>query len=160
MTIQIIEANSDELLGKAKKLFLEYAESLGFDLCFQNFDSELDDLPGEYAQPNGNLFLALSQNQAIGCVAIRYFDEGICEMKRLYVKPNFRGTNAGRALAEAAINAGKIIGYEKMRLDTLISMESANQLYNSLGFIEIQPYRYNPLEGAKYFELSLKNYKN
>jgi putative acetyltransferase len=154
--IEIVQANTDELIAKAKELFQEYAESLGFDLCFQNFNAELDSFPKHYSPPAGCLFLALSQSQPIGCVGLRYFEKGICEMKRLYVRPNFREKNAGRQLAEAAIKAGKTLGYERMRLDTLPSMEIAHQLYKSLGFVEIGPYRHNPIEGVLYLELRLK----
>lgn len=156
MMIEIVEANTKILITKVKELFLEYSESLGFDLSFQNFDAELDNFPVQYSPPTGSLFLALSQNLPIGCVGVRYFEDGICEMKRLFVKPNFRGKRVGRLLAEAAVKAGKFLGYERMRLDTLPTMEKANHLYRSLGFIEIEPYRYNPIEGAKYLELNLK----
>ncbi len=154
--IEIVEANTDDLIAKAKELFQEYAESLGFDLCFQNFDQELDDFPGQYFPPMGRLFLALSENQPIGCVGLRSFEKGICEMKRLYVRQDFRGKKAGRFLAEATIKASKVIRYEIMRLDTLPSMESANILYKSLGFRQIKPYRHNPIKGAIYMELSLR----
>jgi ribosomal protein S18 acetylase RimI-like enzyme len=156
MMIEIVEANTKILITKVKELFLEYSESLGFDLSFQNFDAELDNFPVQYSPPTGSLFLALSQNLPIGCVGVRYFEDGICEMKRLFVKPNFRGKCVGRLLAEAAVKAGKFLGYERMRLDTLPTMEKANHLYRSIGFIEIEPYRYNPIEGAKYLELNLK----
>jgi putative acetyltransferase len=154
--IEIIEANTDDFIAKAKELFQEYAGSLGFDLCFQNFDQELDDFPGQYSPPMGCLFLALSENQPIGCVGLRSFQKGVCEMKRLYVRPDFRARKAGRLLAEAAIKAGKAIGYEIMRLDTLPSMVGANILYKSLGFREIEPYRHNPMKGAIYMELNLR----
>jgi ribosomal protein S18 acetylase RimI-like enzyme len=153
--IEIVQATTDELIAEAKELFQEYAESLGFDLGFQNFTAELDSFPKQYSPPAGSLFLALSQSQPIGCVGLRYFENGICEMKRLYVRPNFRGKNAGKQLVEAAISAGKTLGYERMRLDTLPSMQIANQLYMSLGFVEIDPYRHNPIEGALYLELRL-----
>jgi ribosomal protein S18 acetylase RimI-like enzyme len=154
--IEIIEANTDHLIGKARALFQEYAESLGFDLCFQNFDQEMDDFPGQYSAPAGRLYLSRYGNELIGCVGLRCFAKGICEMKRLYVKPNFRGMRAGRALAEASIRAAKDIGYKYMRLDTLPSMESAHKLYRSLGFRQIEPYRQNPIAGAIYMELRLK----
>ena len=154
--IEIVEANTDELITQAKELFQEYAESLGFDLCFQNFNAELDSFPKQYSPPTGCLFLALSETQPIGCVGLRSFEKGVCEMKRLYVRPDFRGRKAGRLLAEATIKAGKVIGYEIMRLDTLPSMESANVLYKSLGFRQIEPYRHNPIKGAIYMELSLR----
>ena len=154
--IEIVEANTDDLIAKAKELFQEYAESLAFSLCFQNFDQELDDFPGQYSPPMGRLFLALSENQPIGCVGLRSFEKGVCEMKRLYVRSDFRGRKAGRLLAEATIKAGIVIGYEIMRLDTLPSMERANILYKSLGFRQIEPYRHNPIKGAIYMELNLR----
>jgi putative acetyltransferase len=154
--IEIIEANTDDLITKAKELFQEYAESLGFDLCFQNFDQELDEFPGWYSAPDGRLYLARHGNQFIGCVGLRYFEKNICEVKRLYVRPNFRGQRAGRALAEASIQAAEDIGYDYMRLDTLSSMEIARKLYQSLGFRQIESYRHNPIEGAIYMELKLK----
>ncbi len=154
--VEIVQANTNKLIAEAKELFQEYAASLGFDLCFQNFDMELDSFPAQYSPPTGGLFLALSVIQPIGCVGIRFLEKGICEMKRLYVKPTFRGNNAGTKLSKAAINAGKTLGYERMRLDTLSSMEIANRLYKSLGFVEIEPYRNNPIEGAIYLELNLK----
>lgn len=153
--IEIIEANTDERIAHAKALFQEYAESLGFDLCFQDFAVEMDRFPEQYSPPTGGLLLALAQGQPIGCVGVRYFDEGVCEMKRLYVRPQFRGKHAGRKLAEAAIAAGKTLGYKHLRLDTLRTMERANQLYKTLGFVEIGPYRENPIEGAVYMELRL-----
>lgn len=153
--IEIIEANTDERIAQAKALFQEYAESLGFDLCFQDFAVEMDRFPEQYSPPTGGLLLALAQGQPIGCVGVRYFDEGVCEMKRLYVRPQFRGKHAGRKLAEAAIAAGKTLGYKHLRLDTLRTMERANQLYKTLGFVEIGPYRENPIEGAVYMELRL-----
>ncbi len=153
--IEIIEANTDERIIQAKVLFQEYAASLGFDLCFQDFALEMDRFPEQYSAPTGGLLLALAQGQPIGCVGVRYFDEGVCEMKRLYVRPQFRGRHAGRKLAEAAIAAGKTLGFKHMRLDTLRSMERANQLYNALGFVAIDPYRENPIEGAVYMELQL-----
>ena len=158
--IEILEANTDDLIAIAKELFQEYAESLGFDLCFQNFARELDYFPGQYSAPAGRLYLARYGNQVIGCVGLRYFEKGICEMKRLYVRPNFRGKQAGRALAEASIRAAADIGYDCMRLDTLPSMESAYKLYRSLGFGPIEPYRHNPIEGAIYMELKLKRGQN
>jgi len=155
--IRIIEANTDESIAQTKSLFLEYAESLDFSLCFQNFDNELANIPSQYSPPNGHLFLALSENEPIGCVGVRSFEKDICEMKRLYVKPEYRGKGAGKELAVSAIKSGKELGYEYMRLDTLSSMETANQLYKSLGFIEIKSYRDNPIDGAIYMELNLDN---
>ena len=154
--ITIIEANTDELIAQAKSLFLEYAESLDFSLCFQNFDDELENFSSQYSPPTGNLFLAFSEDEAVGCVGIRHFEKGICEMKRLYVKAEYRGQKVGKELAVSAIRSGKKLGYECMRLDTLSSMQTANHLYASLGFTEIDPYRDNPIDGAIYMELNLK----
>ena len=154
--IKIIPANTPDRIDKAKALFKEYADSLTFDLDFQNFDQELDDFPGQYSPPRGRLFLAVYENQAIGCVGLRDLGKGICEMKRLYVSPRFRRHRAGKMLAEAVIQAAKDIGYDCMRLDTIPTMKSANILYASLGFKKIEPYRFNPIEGALYLELRLK----
>ena len=154
--IEIVEANTVDLIAKVKALFQEYAESLGFDLGFQGFDQELVNFPAQYSPPMGRLFLALSGNQPMGCVGLRSFEKGFCEIKRLYVRPDCRGRKAGRLLAEAAIKAGKDMGYEIMRLDTLPSMEGANILYKSLGFRQIEPYRHNPIKGAVYMELNLR----
>lgn len=152
---ELILVQTDDHLLAARKLFLEYAESLGFDLCFQGFQQELDGLPGGYSVPNGRLLLALDDNQAVGCVAIRKLEDGVCEMKRLYVRPSYRNTGLGRRLAEAVIAEARNIGYEKMRLDSLTSLKDAAGLYRSLGFTEIAAYRYNPLPGAVFMELVL-----
>jgi ribosomal protein S18 acetylase RimI-like enzyme len=154
--IEITQAHTSEDILTAKALFQEYSESLGFDLDFQNFDEELANFPGQYSPPTGRLYLARYHDQPIGCVGLRKFEKSVCEMKRLYVKPEFREKQAGRNLARAAIKAAKIIGYEYIRLDTLPSMESANKLYRSLGFGPIEPYRYNPIDRAVYMELNLK----
>ena len=153
--IEIIEATTDDLISAAKALFLEYAASLNFDLNFQNFDQEMADFPDQYAAPLGGLYVASFENRPIGCVGFRYFEKGVCEMKRLYVRPDLRGKRAGRKLAEAAIHGAKASGYRYMRLDTLASMQRANQLYRSLGFAEIAPYRHNPIGRAYYMELNL-----
>lgn len=153
---EIIEANTDDLVSQAKKLFQEYSESLGFDLSFQNFDQELEDFTSQYSPPVGRLYLARYGNQFIGCVGLRYFEKDICKIKRLYVRPSFRGQQTGRDLVAAAIKAANCIGYKYIRLDTLPSMKSANELYKSLGFKQIEPYRHNPIEGAIYMEMNLK----
>lgn len=142
-------------IESVKALFREYAASLGFDLCFQDFDKELSDLPGQYAPPEGYLMLAIVGSEIAGCVALRKFGEGICEMKRLYVRPQFRGRGLGRKLAMAIIEKAREIGYKSMRLDTLDSMTEAIELYLSLGFREIDDYRFNPIKGARFFELKL-----
>ncbi|MEO0225497.1 MAG: GNAT family N-acetyltransferase [candidate division WOR-3 bacterium] len=153
--VEIIRADTEELVKIAKELFVEYARGLGVDLLFQNFDQELAELPGDYTPPSGCLFLAFADRKIAGCVALRPLNNEVCEMKRLYVRSDFRGRGIGRLLTERAIAEAKAIGYRKMRLDTLPSMVEAIALYRSLGFNEIPPYRYNPIPGAKYFELIL-----
>ena len=151
----IVEAAGAEQIDAARALFVEYARLLGIDLCFQGFDRELGGLPGDYAPPSGRLLLALVGKQAAGCVALRRMAEGVCEMKRLYVRPAYRGTGLGRRLAEAAIAAARDLGYERMRLDTLPVMAEAARLYESLGFREVEPYYDNPIPSARYLELNL-----
>ena len=153
--LRIVEIQGKEYLAEIGHLFEEYADSLEIDLDFQGFAEELATMPGKYAPPQGCLLLALWQDQVAGCVALRLFSPDICEMKRLYTKPQFRGLGIGRALCEAIIARARQIGYERMRLDTLPSMETARGLYASLGFNEIGPYRYNPVEGAHFMELVL-----
>ena len=137
------------------ELFLEYAESLDFNLDFQNFEEELQSLPGEYASPKGCMILAMDQNEVAGCVALRPLSPEICEMKRLYVKPQHRGKNIGRLLAVQIVDAALKRGYKRMRLDTVPSMKSAQNLYESMGFKRITAYRHNPVPGATYLELKL-----
>ena len=132
-------------------LFREYADSLGVDLSFQGFEEELAALPGGYDA----LLVAAVDGEPGGCVGIRPFEDGICEMKRLYLRPAARGTGTGRALAEAAIARARELGYGRMRLDTLPSMTAARELYRSLGFVEIEPYRHNPVSGTAFLELQL-----
>jgi putative acetyltransferase len=155
MNVKIIQATEKSQIKTIKELFLEYAKSLNFKLCFQDFDNELAELPGSYAPPDGRLFIALLDNKTAGCIALRKFKDGVCEMKRLYVKPQFRGKNIGKKLVELLIGEARKLGYKKMVLDTVPSMQTAQKLYKSLGFKEIQPYRINPVKGAVFMEFVL-----
>src|SRR5262245_55002796 len=132
--MELTEARSPEHLRIVRRLFVQYAEDIGVDLCFQGFERELAELPGRYAAPEGRLWLALEGRKPAGCVALRKIGDGICEMKRLFVRPAFRGEGLGRRLAQQTIAAAKAIGYRRMRLDTLTSMQPAIALYKSLGF--------------------------
>ncbi len=154
-TLRILDADSKDLLSAARDLFLDYERSLPFDLDFQNFDEEVSHLPGEYSRPGGCILVALGGDHAAGCVALRTIGDGICEMKRLYVRPEFRGLKLGRRLAERVIGEAKKIGYGRMRLDTVSGMIEAIALYRSFGFKEIPQYRVNPLPDAMFFELDL-----
>ena len=154
--LQITKAHAGKELQNVRKLFEEYAASLGISLDFQGFDDELALLPGKYAPPEGCLLIALWNGQVAGCVALRKLAGGLCEMKRLYTRPPVRGLKIGRALAQAIIQQAREIGYARMRLDTLPSMAMARTMYASLGFREIEPYRYNPIEGTTFMELILE----
>jgi putative acetyltransferase len=145
----------DPRLDEIRKLFIEYAESLGVDLSFQGFDEELASLPGKYAEPGGALFLCMRGAESAGCVAVRPIEGDVCEMKRLWVRPRFRGQALGLRLATAAIDAACRLGYRTMKLDTLGSMHHAQRLYRTLGFHEIPPYYDNPIPGAVYLQKSL-----
>lgn len=154
--MRIVQAGSSEQIEQARTLFLEYATSLGISLCFQDFDREVAELPGDYALPSGRLLLAFVDDQIAGCVALRDIRNGTCEMKRLYLRPNFRGKGRGRELAQAIIDEARLVGYQRMYLDTLPGkMDHALALYRSLGFKEINPYYDNPVPGATFMELSL-----
>jgi putative acetyltransferase len=155
--LKIVAATSPDHLRIVKELFLEYAQSLDFNLCFQNFENEYVGLPGEYAPPGGMLLLGLADNSPAGCVALRRIDTSACEMKRMYVRSQFRGCSYGRILAEEIIQRARELGYKSMRLDTVPSMNAAIALYRTLGFREIPPYRENPVTGAIFMELNLNN---
>jgi putative acetyltransferase len=152
----VTQAESPAQIAQARELFLEYARSLGFSLCFQNFDEELARLPGDYAAPEGRLLLAEYESQLAGCIALHRLEPQICEMKRLYVRPQFRGKGLGRLLAERIISDARSIGYRRMRLDTVEPvMTAAVAMYRTLGFKEIAAYRTNPNPGTMYLELLL-----
>jgi len=154
--VNIVQAQSPEDIDRTRELFEEYVAWLGINLCFQNFEKELAELPGEYVPPTGRLFLAFDGDQISGCVALRGLGDGVCEVKRLYVRPEFRGKGLGRELTQAVIDAAREIGYERMRLDTLPGkMDTALTMYRSLGFQEIEAYYHNPVAGATFMELSL-----
>ena len=158
--LRIEPASSQDQITLARELFLEYAKALSVDLCFQDFTRELQELPGKYAPPAGRLLLAYYNDDAsvarlAGCGALRPFSDEICEMKRLYIRPAFRGHGFGRALTLALINAAREIGYRALRLDTLPEMHEAHKLYQALGFREVAPYRTSKVEGLLYLELDL-----
>jgi putative acetyltransferase len=153
----IFEAATDEDFDAARSLFEEYAADLGVDLCFQNFAAELENLRSMYGRPAGCLLLARRDDSIVGCVAMRPFREGICEMKRLYIRPVARGTGTGRDLAVEIIRRARVAGYRKMVLDTLESLQAARKLYLSLGFVEVAPYYNNPLNGVLYMERDLSS---
>ena len=151
-----MRAESPLQIAQTRELFVEYGNSLGFNLCFQSFDEELAGLPGDYAPPDGRLLLAEYNSALAGCVALHKLEPHVCEMKRLYLRPQFRGKGAGRALAETIIWEARAIGYRRMRLDTVEPlMQNAVALYRHLGFTEIAAYRPNPIQGAMYMEVEL-----
>jgi ribosomal protein S18 acetylase RimI-like enzyme len=154
--LTMTQAESPAQIAQARDLFLEYAKSLGFSLCFQNFDKELANLPGDYAPPDGRLLLAEYDVQLAGCVALHKLSGEICEMKRLYLRPQFRGMRLGRILADRIILEARQVGYQRMRLDTVEPvMKDAVAIYRKIGFREIEPYCANPIAGALYMELEL-----
>ena len=153
--MKLDQAETPDEIEEVRRLLREYEASLGVSLCFQGFERELAELPGEYVPPRGRLWMALDADQAVGCVALRRVDDETCEMKRLYLRPGFRGRGAGRLLAVAIIGEARKIGYKKMRLDTLAEMREARTLYESLGFKRIEPYYHNPMQGVIFMELAL-----
>jgi putative acetyltransferase len=155
-SLLLVAADSQARIDLTRELFREYSDALDIDLCFQNFEGELAALPGDYAPPKGGLWLALSGDRAAGCAGMRPLADGICELKRLYVRPEFRGQGLGRRLAQAAMVRATEIGYARMRLDSLASMEEALALYESLGFRHSLPYCHNPSPHAVFMELELR----
>ena len=156
MPARIIEAETPEALAIVRGLFQEYAAALEVDLGFQHFTEEVAGLPGDYTRPSGGLMLGFDGSEPVGCVAFRPLEPGIAEMKRLYVRQAARGGGWGRRLAERVVSDARNAGYERMRLDTLPVMRSAHSLYLALGFAEIAPYRHNPVPGARFLELDLR----
>ena len=156
---RLVQADTPELLAAAREIFDEYARSLQIDLCFQNFEAELAGLPGEYAPPGGVLLLAFADQALAGCGALRPLTDvdhaNACEMKRLFVRRAFRRFGLGRLLAQALMDRARSAGYSAMLLDTLDEMESARELYATLGFEEVAPYYYNPIPGAHYLKAQL-----
>jgi ribosomal protein S18 acetylase RimI-like enzyme len=152
MNITIAPAKQPDEVAQVRDLFVEYANGLAIDLCFQNFAEELAGLPGKYTPPLGNLWLAMVDGQSTGCVAVRPLEPSIAELKRLYVRPEYRGLKLGRRLTETALAFARSAGYSRIRLDTLASMTAAQTLYRALGFEMIEPYCTNPICGATYWE--------
>lgn len=150
-----MRAGSEKRLEQVRQLFKEYQAFLGFNLCFQGFEAELAGLPGAYGPPSGRLILALKGDEAVGCVALKKINGAVCEMKRLYLRPALQGKGIGRKLAEAIVWEARLIGYSRMRLDTVPKLTTAIAMYRRMGFKEIAPYRENPVAGALYLELAL-----
>lgn len=157
--IKLITPTTPAEFQATRQIFEEYAQQLGVDLCFQNFDDELKSLPGDYAEPQGALLLAMVDGHLAGCCALRPLDSvdypNASEMKRLYVRNPFRRLGLGRQLAESALDAARVAGYRHVLLDTLSEMESARALYVDLNFEEIPPYYHNPIAGAHYLKVDL-----
>jgi putative acetyltransferase len=159
--LRLTQATTHSELDQARELFKEYEASLGISLCFQSFDQELANLPGDYAPPRGRLLLAREFDQLVGCVAMRPVDPTKCEMKRLFLRPAYRSRGLGRVLVEAIIEEARKIGYTHMRLDTIADrMGRAVELYKSMGFVEIEPYYQSPVDTTKFMELDLRSTKH
>lgn len=153
--MHIQNADAPEFLETVRKLFREYEAGIQVDLCFQGFEKEMAELPGEYARPSGRLLLAFDEDEVAGCGAMRRLEGDVCEMKRLYVRPEHQGKSIGAGLARELIQQAREAGYSRMRLDTMPSMTRAIAMYRLLGFREIGAYRFNPVPGALFFELRL-----
>ena len=154
--MRIAQARTEAEMETVRSLFRQYEAFLNVDLCFQGFEEELAGLPGKYARPGGDLLLGLDGEKTLGCVAVRRLDDDVCEMKRLFVKPEARGTGLGRKLAQEIIGIARELGYKLMRLDTLDRLTEAIRLYEALGFRKTEPYYENPLPGVVYLELVLR----
>ncbi len=154
--MDLVQAETSEQIETARELFREYQEWLGISLCFQNFDDEVANLPGDYRMPNGRLLIAIKDGDVVGCIALRKLTDDACEMKRLFLRPQFRGQGLGREMVQRIIDEAREIGYERMRLDTLPRwMDQAIALYEQFGFRDIPPYYDNPVAGARFMELIL-----
>lgn len=153
--LQLRQVTSASDIATVRSLLLDYQRGLGVDLSFQDFQTEVRTLPGEYAPPGGSLLLALHDERPVGCVALRAAGGGRCEMKRLYVGAGTRGLGVGRALVQAVLDQARAIGYSQIVLDTLPSMADAQRLYEQFGFCDIPPYRMNPIAGTRYLGRSL-----
>ena len=155
----IVLANSPAEFEIAKALFLEYANTLEFDLCFQNFDTEMKKISVQYNYPEGGILLVKTNNNYAGCVGVRKFKGTIAELKRMYIQPEFRGKGYGKILLNEAIRLSANLGYDHLRLDTIKTMKAAIRLYEETGFIKIDAYRHNPIEGVMYYELDLSDFE-
>ena len=155
LALRIVDPTSDPLLTAARELFLDYQRSIGVDLCFQGFTEELATLPGPYAHPQGRLYVGLVEDEPACCVALRPHDPETGEMKRLFVRPAFRGLGFGGLLTSTIIADAVQIGYRRIVLDTLPSMAGAQRMYEALGFVDIPAYTHNPVGGTRFMGLSL-----
>lgn len=156
MDIKIVSAV--QYLEEIKQLFREYANSLEIDLCFQDFEQELQSLPGKYSEPDGRIYIALFEDKVAGCIALRRFDQNSAELKRLFIRNGFRGLGISKRLIQRVIQDALDVGYQSILLDTLDTMKPAISLYTAFGFKEIESYYDNPIEGAKYYKLDLGKY--
>jgi ribosomal protein S18 acetylase RimI-like enzyme len=148
-------ANNPKDFSEAATLFKEYAASLNFDLCFQNFDTELNEIDVKYNSPHGGLILIRLNNESVGCAAVRKLEDKIGELKRMYIQPGHRGLGLGHELLKKALEMAKALGYETVRLDTIKTMTEATRIYERFGFVSIPPYCYNPMDNALYLEKRL-----
>lgn len=155
INIEVVLADDSKKISEARKLIQEYGNSLNINLDFQNFKQELKKLPGQYIAPKGILLLATLDNKSVGCIALRELNSNSCEMKRLYIKEAYRGQGIGKMLVTRLIDEARKMKYEYMKLDTLPGMKRAQEIYESYGFYDINPFVYNPVDGTRYMELKL-----